>query len=377
MSIIRKIFIPFIILSAGCSQRPADGPAVNIDINTNALTDDAGVFFESYRYTMLQTDSTSVIGNIDNIDIDRDSDYIVINSRNDIFVYNRTGRIISCFNNFGQGPQEYLNISDLKVYDGSIYILSRASKEIKIYDLKGKYINCFRLPDYYTDIEITDGAIWLASTTSNDTGYEFAMINLKSGEIERMVMPFDDNKNFINTAFNPFLMSHSNRLYVARQFDMTVQTIDCTDGTVTPEWNFHVDTEKQLSDYGDDLSYHELYQATANKPVVTNPGLMAKTASATYMTINIFFKIGYFTNIYKFDDTGQQVPGKLLRIGLTSYEGYPFLKSKPLLYHNRNYVSALDAAQVLAIAYNEGIDDFRENGLTEDSNPVIFFHKLK
>lgn len=364
-----------IVLYTGCRKQPVYNTIEQISVDTEKLCADADEFFESYRYIVLETGQDALLGNIDNLDLDMDK--IAINCGNDIFIYDIEGHFMSRFNKTGLGPDEYIDIADLKIKDDLLYILSRSSKQIKTYSLTGKHITSYQLPDFFQAFTIADNTVWLASMTCNNTKYEFAEYSLDKHSVIRESIPFEENQNFLYSQTIPFLMQRDNELYVTTPFSTTVDCIDMKTGETTSKLEFIFNTEKQLQDFGNNLSYQELYQVTANKPVVTRLGLMARTNDWTYLTADIFFKIGYFPNIFRFDHSDPKKPGKLMRIGLMTYEHFPFLKSKPLLFYNNSYVSVLDADMVLSIAENQEIDDFNKLGLTEESNPVIFLHKLK
>ncbi len=370
-----KLILVLSAVLAGCNKQPVEQAAVEIAVDTKTPCDNADDFFDSYSYVVLDTDPAALIGEINNIDIDDDN--IVINSRNDVFVFDRKGHLVSSFNNTGQGPEEYAEVFDMRLNDGVIYILSRSTMEVKTYSLSGEYVDSYKLPYYYSAMEIADGSIWLASETANESLYEFAEYSTDKREVVRNVMPFEKNESFLYSSFYPFLMQDDDKLYVSRLYDMNVSTIDCESGDVAEKWKFKFNTEKQLSDFDREQGYAYMYSATANKPVVTYLGRMAENDGSVYLSFNNFFIIGYFTNLYKFNKEHPEEGGKLLSIGLASYEGFPFLKSKPLLFHDNCYVSMLVAEHVISIAESLKIDDFNDAHLTEESNPVLFFHRLK
>ncbi|MCM1450356.1 MAG: 6-bladed beta-propeller [Clostridiales bacterium] len=357
------------MVSCTVGQNERSGTEINIDINS--ITENADEFIDSCHYLIL--DNRALISEIRHIDVN--DSVIAINSGHDIFIFDHEGRLQSSFNHHGQGAGDYLQISDMKIHDGLVYILSILSKSINVYSPDGQFVESYKLPDAFNAFTFVNDKIWLASVTSNDTGYELAEYDIDSGSLGKQVLPFSKNQNFLYR--NPIVMQSGDKIYATRKFDMSIYEIDTRQGVQSGKWTLQFNTPMQLSDFNDMEDFAVLNQATANKPVVTQPGLICVTDSTVYITADIFYKIGYFTNIYRCDRNNISESGNLLRLGLTTYNNYPFLRRAPLVIYDRFMVSALDVSMVLTIAENLGIDEFSERELSDDSNPVLFFHRLR
>jgi len=365
-----------LVIGTSCKngkEEVAQSVLVNVDVEK--LSDEATEFFDSYRSVVLETRDDVLIGDISHIDMDEK--HIAIAGGRDVFLFDKDGRFVSKFNRFGQGPNEYIELSDLKLHGNEILILSRPTERVNVYSIDGTFLRSYPLPHQYVDMLIDGECIWLAAGTSADSGYEFSKYDMTTQELVFQVMPYEKEQNCTPSYFTPFIGKSDGHILVAKQFDLTVYDIDNSDGNVCEKYRYHFNTPQQLGDFDLTLPYAEIYQATANKEVVKNLGFVYETSEATYQNVSLFFKLGYFPNIYKFKNDAPAAPGSLLRIGLATYADFPYLRTSPLMIYDGNYVSSMDAYQVLMIAESCGSNEFVERGLTEDSNPVLFFHHFK
>ena len=344
---------------------------VNVDVDHLSGVSD---FFDSYSYVILRTPSDSPLGTISRIDIDEE--HIVACSRGDVHVYKRDGQIVSVFSHVGQGPEEYMDISDIHLVDGNINLLSCQTKKIYVYEPDGTFVESYPLADYYTAFCPTDGGFWLASETSNNSGYEFSFYDKDKKESVESCMPFDRNESFTPAQFRPFISDTADDILVVRQFDNSVYSLRKGDGIKTV-WRYNFNTPMQLSDLDRDLPYAKLFEETSNKPVIKYPGIAYVSGSQVYQTLSVFFKLGYFPYVYKFDMSRQDQDGKTLRIGLESFEDFPYLRTPAVLIYDGNYVSLMESFNVLSIERSLGTTEFSSQGLTEESSQVLFFHHFK
>lgn len=360
-------------LSCACStrQQSADSTPAEIAVDTGVLCDDAGEFFDSYSYVILETDSSSLIGEITHLNIDNTS--IVFNSNDDVFIYNRKGQLVRHFNNKGQGPADYNDISDLKLHEDKIYLLSRFAHKINVYDKQGHHIDSYRFPYDYTTFSITGDKIWLASQVTDSSHFEFAEYNTRTDSIERTILSPMIREEYMFGEFNPFISNKGNSLYVTQFYKDAIATLDCITGKFDEYLNFRFDNNKEPD--GDDKLARTLpFKLNIENQKIKDIGPMTDIGNNTYIVFDILYKVGYLHCLYKFNKT-EPGHGKLLRIREPIYDKFPYLRSKPLLFYDGNYVSALDADRILDIETTEEIAPL--NALSEDSNPVLFFHHMK
>lgn len=324
-------------------------PVIDVDVDFESTSENASEFFDRYSYVSLQSNDSVPLGAIQLIDLDEDR--IVIGSGSAIHIYDRDGMEQAVFDHRGHGPGEYISIQDLAIGNEGIYVLSWSMQKVLLYGFDGKHIDTFELPYRYAALQYHDGNLWLASEACNDSGYEFFLYDCEKREIIGNVIPFEKNQSTFSAIgmFNPFLYNSDKELMVARQYDYTIYEIDSKD-SAREAWEYEFNTEKQFSDFGNDLSYPELYTAASNQPVIMWPGMLWMTKEHVYQTLSVFHIISRFTNIYKFSPSKPNDKGILLHIGLKEYEAFPFLYSSPLTIKEGCYISAMPTAIVKEIA---------------------------
>lgn len=346
---------------------------VEIDPNDDLCSADE--IFDSYDYTILETTDESLLSMIQKIDID--DRHILIKSDSKIIVFNRDGSFVSSFDKFGQGPEEYTSIHDVKLMGNEVLLLTPVRNGIQRYTFAGEYIGSYELNDPYYYMEIDGDNIWLASETSNKTWKEFAKYNVVDREITCQLMDFDKFGSYISFR-TPFLCNKGNgQLLVTRQFDTSVYCIDSKNCTIEKLWTYDFKTEKKLSDFDLSLPCWQLSDLTRNSDVVTHLEPLCEKGNNIYQLTSFFVKVAYLNYIYKFDKTDPANTGKLFRVGFNEHKKFPYLYTLPLTIYKDYYVSRVNADMVLSSEDERGSTEFRDKGLTEESNPVLFFHHFR
>lgn len=139
-------------LFTGCVGRntpPATGP-VTIDIAANHPTEQITLqTIAEVDYIPLSISPEVLLTPGDRI-FHFSSDRIMIRSRNNVFVFSRSGEIVSHFNRQGRGPGEYTSIVDI-VFDeaaGEIFLadVPGSTTRIMVYSLAGEHKRTLTLP---------------------------------------------------------------------------------------------------------------------------------------------------------------------------------------------------------------------------------------
>lgn len=359
----------------GCKNSQNDTanvPVIAVDIKAESC--DASDIFESYEYVILESSEDSFIGAIQRIDIN--DKYIAINFLNDIFIFHRDGRFKSKISRFGQGPEEYIYMSDLKLMNDEVLVLCSDNHKIYRYTTTGDFIGTYNVGERYHFMLVDGDFIWLASVTCNDSMKEFAQFDTKTETIACTVMDFETRQSFIDSTSPPFLHKNNNKLLVTTPFNHTVYNIDTKTCSYSEVWTYKFNTEKQISDFSND--YYDLYMASKENDFINSLGRLYESGETVYQYIETqVIPQVYAPTIYSFDKRAPENSGKLLKIGLTQYDDFPFLKSKPLTFYKQYYVSRTYPDDILTIEEKLGSSEFKDKGLTEESNPVLFFYKFK
>lgn len=107
----------------------------------------ASEFFDDYKYVMLESNDSTLITEIKGIDL-TDS-LIAVHSGETVFVFDMEGKIEGKIDKRGQGPQEYLGISDFMIDGDDIWILSSDNMKFLVYDKVGNFKKDLALDDSF------------------------------------------------------------------------------------------------------------------------------------------------------------------------------------------------------------------------------------
>ncbi len=112
-------------------------------------------YVKDIRYVVLETNDSSVLGNIVSVFYENKLIYVQDNN-NSCKIFDEKGKYLRTLKRIGRGPQEYLDIKGLDVDEenGDICILSNDG-QIKEYDSKGNFIKSIPKPE-----QLKRGTFW-------------------------------------------------------------------------------------------------------------------------------------------------------------------------------------------------------------------------
>lgn len=323
------------------------------------------------EYVKLETSEDCLLANIERLKIS--ADRIFAMDKEQIFVFDRQGAFVTKVSDRGRGKGEYLSITDFAAKDSLLYILSRGQKKILVYNESGKFVDEIMLDNWYNHLEFfNDNIVLLTSENSNDEKWNFVFYDLATRKCVRKENPFNRNESIILNDFNPISGRTDGGFYVVNPFDYTVYKLD--NDSFAPYCRFRFNTETQLPSEGNP-SFVEIIDDVKNKSVVKYLGMFKERENGgAFLTFELFEpKGGIGTFLCVVDGNGDS---RVIRI-LEEYSSqYPYLSAPKCMYEN-SIVSVASASTVLNIEEMHDLSLFHDQGLTRESNPVIFFHKLK
>ena len=127
------------ILLGSCSSDKEENFDDTIIINIDAKQsvgkyDVSNLLGENYSIVPLETSDSSLIGSIDKIEMKGDYIYILDILGNSVLKYHKNGTYKDKLFAMGQGPGEYIGITDMTVTDSSIVVIDRFSLKRIEYD---------------------------------------------------------------------------------------------------------------------------------------------------------------------------------------------------------------------------------------------------
>lgn len=148
----RKVLYPvfFMIMCSffwGCSNHKPDPPITEVIIDTKnevgisrSLTTE---YFKSRKLVKLETTNESLIAQINRLIVYENRYYIFDHQNKSIFIFDESGNYISKIHNIGNGPGEYIQLSDftIDVKNQRIILLCDIPSCLIYYDMNGQFLD--------------------------------------------------------------------------------------------------------------------------------------------------------------------------------------------------------------------------------------------
>jgi len=334
-------------------------------------------------FIKLETTDESLIGSISQLFI-IDSLLYVVDSEHtkSIKVFDLQGNYIRKIFAVGNGPGEYVEISNVCLTPDKtqLAILDRPQDKTVYYGLEGKYISQKRNPFMFSYYEFLDNGY-----VAYDT---YSLFDPKLGKYKNNSLIVTDSEN--NTAYGFFDNLYSDKFgftknRTLRKFENSVYyspnvtnvIFEICDTSVIAKYRINI-TENGMPEIGDDIT-NEKFNDLLNSHLFFN-GDFVELKDFTY--INIMSPNGYPSAVYS-----HRTKKTYLSDATGSNPLFSFLKGEaPLAAIGDN------AVVIAAHAYKVWLlkDDFYKHfaskykfeldslydGLTEDSNPVLFIYHI-
>lgn len=365
------------VVNVACSQAGTfaeDKAAISVDINEMSPIDEF-VCGES-KYICLDSSDNSLIDNIDKVIMSQDTLFVVDKSRKTVFAFSANdGGFISKISRAGRGPGEYVALSDCDIWQGLIYILSYADQKLNVYSANGECLKSIKLPNQYSKLKVINGEkVWLYAENSNSDLYNFAQLDMASGEIDVKFDPFAENSSFHREA-SPFCGQSEDCLYVAKYFDSRIYAL--SDKGYKPIYLLRMNLQNKvpLADL-EKYTPMELSEAYRYKEVLHNITAVMRRGNSLFIAAECFFaELGIRDCMIKYDLKSKRV--HFLRIGDELDDHYRLFGCGKIVGYDHNIIiSAIDALAVIRMVESDKISDTRLSGVKETDNPVIVLHNL-
>ncbi|MCF0258177.1 6-bladed beta-propeller [Bacteroides heparinolyticus] len=195
------ITIVSLLFIYGCGKRSAYNFSVPIkNIEFSALEKLPISDFESGKkkeYVLLKgLCEKELLGRIDKAKIFGERIYIADTRMRSLVVYDRFGSYISTVGVRGQGPGEYVNLSDFDINkSGNIYVLDARLKKILHYNELYKYVDEHKLPfdaDVFAVLDNDSLLFGLSSWNAGEGSGDKIALADKKGQVGKTYLPYDD-----------------------------------------------------------------------------------------------------------------------------------------------------------------------------------------
>ena len=173
-----------------------------------ALPIDVKSEIDSFRFLILETSDSLQIGRISKILFHDDKMIITDAITNNLYIFNRNGKLLNKISNIGNGPGEYVRIDDVLIDNVLKYIvvLDGIQKKMITYSMAGKYINEFTFqtehaPMHFGQIN-EDLYAFDYQRHSNDSLWKYNLVvsSLETGSEKQKYLPYEVS---LGVSFSP------------------------------------------------------------------------------------------------------------------------------------------------------------------------------
>lgn len=228
------IFQLLLAICTGCAsdKKKSNEPEYTLSLNEtkSALVDTA--FFQSVTVIPLEANDSSLIRSVDRIYKMDGVYYLFDHSLCKVFMYNERGNYLGQISDIGNGPGEYVQISDMAIdrKRKNIVLLCDRPYKVMYYTLKGKFLKEISNSDYYDESVVNDGNIYCYKRghKGDDRLLTYTYPFTFQGDEVLYERPFFHTKSvgeeYLFTNGN--YLTVSDAVYLTRPFENNIYTID-------------------------------------------------------------------------------------------------------------------------------------------------------
>ena len=354
---------------------------LDIDLDKNKLPLDSLMDFVSY--VKLETTGDNLVGSISQILFVKDK-IIVVDSdvSKTITVYSESGKYLNKIGKLGQGPGEYAYLGHVTLTPDKsmVVVVDMGSGYLKYFGLDGNFVKSKKTPFWFSSCEFITDEIIAGNYDGGNTLYgennsqykpQLIITNLQ-GNVFHSGFKSYYNKKFTMSTMMP-LRKFEDKVFYSPPFSDTIYHL--TQKGIHPEYHLNMNRTKPLI-INADMTNEYYHEYTENNPMFN--GEIIELKDATMINISERYK-----NWSRFIIYSKKQDKIFSCTGTLSNPFFRIFSVPKARYKDDMIVVDERASNIIAnrnIFYQLGeknIVDKLFKDLTEDSNPVLFFYKIK
>lgn len=353
---------------------------VNIDLNNDCLPFDS--LMTKVNYVKLETTGDNLIGEISQL-LFVDDKIIVVDvwKSKIITVYDMKGHYLYKIGSQGQGPQEYAFFTHVSLTPDKkmLVITDMGSTSLKYYSIDGQFIKSIKCPYWFTTSEFvtdnliagfTDGGNVISD--ENEDYNPLLVVTDLLGNISSSAFQSYYRKEYTSTIFEPIRKFEDRVLYNNPNTDSIYLL---TSNSIELAYHLNIKGAKPMI-INEDITNDLLREHRRNNPFFNGDFIELKDGAIFHIFESGFpgYRFGIYSNAKQ----------RTFCCNDIRYSPFFCFFDAPKARYGDNTV-VVDTRSDIALAYKdelyklgkkEEIDEFYK-GLTEDSNPILFFYELK
>ena len=327
------------------------------------------------RFIKLETTENNLISRIDRL-LFTNGKIIVVDlfSSKSIHIFDESGKHINRVSHLGNGPQEYLTITDVDITpDGLIAIKDNFKDIILYFNTDGNFVKKEEIIEGGLEIAFIDGhtIAHVLSSASNQKKFKGASLGITQNNKVELLFGKNSTSSSFNHQKTNTLFSYNNTVYFTPSWENYIYEI--TDNNIKAK--YYIDLKDDVLDYTFSTN-EEFYQLVEQHNLFN--GSFIEMENYTWLN----FKIPNANNppvIYSHKNKTAYKLSPSLSNPLLTYLHMPkALYSDNTITETASSLSLfINKSAIYSYLNNKELADSLYNGLTIDDNPIIFLFTFK
>jgi len=354
---------------------------LEIQLDRNSLPFDSLMDFVSL--VKLETTENNLVGSVSQILFARNK-IVVVDSyvSKTITVYDKSGKFLNRIGTLGQGPGEYSYLGHVTLTPDKsmVVVVDMGSGYLKYFGLDGNFIKSKKTPFWFSSCEFITDEIIAGNYDGGNTLYgennsqykpQLIITNLQ-GNVFHSGFKSYYNKKFTMSTMMP-LRKFEDEVFYSPPFSDTIYHL--TQKGIYPKYHLNMSRTKPLI-INADMTNESYNEYTENNPMFNGDIIELKDASVFH-----FFEC--YSNWFRFAIYSKKLNKVFSCTGTLKNPFFYLFTAPKARYKDNMLVVDASSANILMskntfykLGEKKVIDDLFCD-LTEDSNPVLFFYKVK
>lgn len=361
MNLHREYFLLFIIVLFNCCNKEKNHQVQVVTVNHKEnSTINASSFIKNYKIIRLSTGTDNLIYQISKVQYVNNKVYILDIPGNSVYIYDNKGNLIDKLKKIGNGPGEYIQITDFFVDNDFLYVMDFTRRAIMKYNNNLDFVEKINYKSFGSKFILQDSNCWIYNEPSGEKiDYQFSLLN-KKGELKSELIKRNSGKNLYNwTGANVFCLDTQDYFLSPRYSDTIYKA---KNGAVYPE--FILNFKKHNFPQKENINSYDITNSDFPYLIKHNFYISKK-----YL---IFDYVSNMERFYCIHDREREVgvTGKIVNDLIDNFRFFP-------RWGNNNFLIEEISPEVLLNHFNNSVLLKNFSNIEEDDNPLIIIYELK
>lgn len=200
-------------------------------------------FASSVEYIPLGTDNATIIDEL--VRVVMIDDFIYVADKSSLYKLTLSGDIVKSICHQGNGPAEYVNISDFQLdEDGSVWVLSRNNKALYNYTWEDSLQRKINLDNWVEKIYLLGKdkmLLYAGNEKSKEYEHTLCLLDMKTETVANRSLLIDEYKsNYLHVKSENHFSRNAEQCFFYQMFNDTVYCLN-DNGITTPEYILNMD----------------------------------------------------------------------------------------------------------------------------------------